>query len=81
VKKISNCEFNFPIKFTPPDVARETERGLKPATTCMPARYLELVVAGFSPRSGLKFAIRNHLIASAASSPVVIAASTNGPIK
>ncbi len=27
------------------------ERGLKPATTCLPARYLKLVVAGFSPRS------------------------------
>ena len=39
-------------------VNKEAERGLKPATTCMPARYLELVVAGFSPRSGLPKFIR-----------------------
>ena len=33
-------------------ISTGAERELKPATTCMPAPYLELVVAGFSPRSG-----------------------------
>ena len=33
---------------------QRAERGLKPATICLPAHYLKLVVAGFSPRSALR---------------------------
>src|SRR6266700_4096522 len=56
---------------TPPNLGGEflahlakclsSRRGLKPATTCVPARYLELVVAGFSPRSALPEFIRAYV--------------------